>query len=209
MIVALSDTHNFKIDVPDGDVLIFAGDMCNVGRPDEIQPALLWLASLPHKRKIIVPGNHDVSIGWEELRWREFAESLGMELISHGASEVGGYRGFFSAWTPTYGRGWAYMADRESVRLRELWAQIPDDTELLVTHGPPHGILDKEEKAGFLCGCELLLERVKQLPNLKYHMFGHIHEQGGKVSLQGNTTFINLSVVNRAHEPVNEPFVIL
>lgn len=208
MIVALSDTHNFKVDVPDGDVLVFAGDMCDVGRDDEVQPALLWLASLPHKRKIVVPGNHDICIGRDERHWREFAATLGIELLTHQPAMIEGMKGFFSPWTPTYGRGWAYMADRGSDRLRDLWAQIPDDTEFLVTHGPPRYILDKEEREGFDCGCELLRERISQLPNLKYHLFGHIHEHGGKVSLVDGVTFINLSIVNRAHQPVHQPICL-
>lgn len=209
-IVAISDTHNLHnaVKVPDGDVFIFAGDMANQGRPDEIQPALLWMAKLPHETKVIIPGNHDVCVQWEERRWFEFARDLGMFMVSHRGVNIDGMKCFFSGWTPTYGRGWAYMADRGSEKLVTLWDMIPDDIELLVTHGPPKGILDKEEKEGFLCGCDELLARTAKLSKLKYHMFGHIHEHGGREHIENGIAHFNVSHVNRAHKSTNQPTIL-
>lgn len=188
--------------------------MADQGRPDEVQPALDWMASLPHRKKIVVPGNHDVTIGWEELRWYTFAADLGLQMAFHNEVFIGTgnkdkpyIKAFCSAWTPAWGRGWAFMAERGSDKLRMLWDRIPEDTELLITHGPPKGILDEEEREGFLCGCEILREKVKKLPKLKYHLFGHIHEHGGGVHEEDGVTFVNLSMVNRQHKPTNQPFV--
>lgn len=105
-LVALSDTHTHKIDVPSGDVLIHAGDLTNTGSVAELNKALMWLGSLPHRRKIVVPGNHDLGFHTELNFWRYVASEHGIELLTHSA--IG--KCFFSSWTPAFGRTGAFMA---------------------------------------------------------------------------------------------------
>ena len=68
---------------------------------------------------------------------------------------------------------------------------IPANTDILITHGPPYGILDKN-RVGFSAVCQSLKRAVKRIQP-KLHVFGHIHEAGGMVEMEG-TTFVNACV---------------
>ena len=94
---------------------------------------------------------------------------------------------------------WAFNLPRGKA-LAKVWAKIPDDTDVLITHGPPYGILDKTER-GEHCGCQDLLERIKVI-QLKLHIFGHIHEGYGMFQDE-STTFVNGSVCDADYNPRN------
>jgi Icc-related predicted phosphoesterase len=116
-----------------------------------------------------------------------------------------------SPWTPRF-FDWAFNADRGRV-IRKHWDKIPDDCACLITHGPPYGILDEAPRGVFgfeNVGCQDLLDRIKQLPDLKLHAYGHIHREANdiKTIVKGNTTFVNASTCDGAYLPVNPPVVI-
>src|SRR6266545_2807137 len=187
-IVCVSDTHGRHADtvVPAGDVFVHAGDLTRHGLLEEVAEFDAWLASLPHRHKVVVCGNHD----WcfqrapDEARRRlRHAVYLQDEAVA-----IEGLRFYGSPWQPWF-LDWAFNLAR-GPDLAAKWALIPDDTDVLVTHGPPVGILDLT-KRGDRTGCVDLLERVR-IVRPKLHVFGHIHEAAG-VARFGATLFVNAS----------------
>lgn len=207
-IVCISDTHSRHdgIEVPPGDVLIHAGDSTMAGRIEEIAAFNHWLGRLPHAHKLLIAGNHD----WLFEREPSLAESLitNAVYLCDSAITIHGLKFYGSPWQPRF-MHWAFNLSRGS-EIRRKWDLIPEDTDVLVTHGPPHGILD-EVPHGLTgtsehIGCEelrLAVERVR--PRL--HVFGHIHEGYGVMRALG-TTFVNACICDAAYRPVNEAVTI-
>ena len=159
--------------MPDGDVFVFAGDLLRAGDWDELDAELPWLKSLPHQHKLFVAGNHDRCF---EQKRKRVEKMFGMDLIylQDEGLEIDGVKFWGSPWQPEF-LSWAFNLPRGEA-LAEKWAQIPGDTDVLITHGPPHGLGD--EAWGRCLGCRELLaaaERVR--PAL--HCYGHIHEGRG------------------------------
>lgn len=174
-IVAVADTHSFEEDVvvPDGDVFIHAGDLMRLGGLEELVPVARWLHQLPHAQKIVVAGNHD----WCFAESRERAVRLlgpDVHYLQDSGVVLDGIRFWGSPWQPEF-HSWAFNVPRGE-RLREIWSRIPDETDVLVTHGPPYGLGDRVHRRRVGCR-ELLAARARVRPTL--HLFGHIHEDGG------------------------------
>jgi len=187
-IVCVSDTHgkHRKTMIPDGHILLHAGDLTEHGKLDEVEDFNRWLGSLPHRHKIVIAGNHDFCFA--ERPYEARARITNALYLEDTATEVEGVKIYGSPWQPWFG-GWAFNLPR-GPELAAVWAKIPDDTDILITHGPPEGILDQNRR-GDCCGCRDLLGRVLELrPRL--HVFGHIHEAAGQL-LIGDTTFVNAS----------------
>lgn len=202
-IVCLSDTHGLheRLAVPEGDLLIHAGDFTNFGRVAEIERFDRWLGTLPHPHKVVVAGNHDFLFERKPARARALITSA--RYLEDEACEVDGLRLWGSPWQPWF-HDWAFNLAR-GPELASKWALVPDDVDVLVTHGPPAAILDRTHH-GQEVGCADLrtaLERVR--PRL--HVFGHIHESSGRVELDG-TTFVNASLCDLAYRVRNEPVVV-
>ncbi len=159
-LVCISDTHSLHRhipEVPDGDVLIHAGDGLGQGTLENIEDLNDWLGMLPHRHKIVIAGNHD----WAFQETPELArEALTNAVYLEDSSvEIEGIRFWGSPWTPTF-MDWAFMLERGQ-QLHKKWQLIPGDTDVLITHGPPKGIGD-EANLGFKCqnvGCVDLLAR--------------------------------------------------
>ncbi len=202
-IVCISDTHGAHeaMRVPEGDVLLHAGDLTNMGKVPEIIAFNKWLGSLPHPHKIVVAGNHDFLFE----RQPETAEALITNAIylKNSAVEVAGLRVWGSPVTPWF-HDWAFNR-RRGADIRRYWEMIPAGTDILVTHGPPHGLLDKTF-TGEQVGCRDLLEFVWRVKP-KIHLFGHIHEGYGQLETDG-TTFVNASIMDLNYKPVHQPVVI-
>ena len=187
-VVCVSDTHgrHERVPIPDGDILVHAGDLTYDGGLDDVERFDDWLAGLPHRYKVVVCGNHD----WcfqrapaEARRRLRHAVYLQDEAVV-----VEGLRFYGSPWQPWF-LDWAFNLPRGPA-LAAKWALIPDDTDVLVTHGPPAGVLDLT-KRGERVGCADLIERVRVV-RPKLHVFGHIHEARGAVVEEG-TLFVNAS----------------
>lgn len=202
-IVCLSDTHNRQshIPVPDGDILIHAGDFTMAGRGAEIVEFNAWMGSLPHKHKVVIAGNHD----WMFERNLREARSLLTNAVYLQDSEVTieGLRIWGSPWQPEF-FSWAFNLPRGE-RLAEKWRMIPSGVDILVTHGPPLGIGDRVSR-GESAGCEDLLRELKRVrPRL--HVFGHIHEGYGASRVEG-TLFVNAATCDEAYLPSQPPIVL-
>lgn len=211
-IVCISDTHNLheKIVVPDGDLLIHAGDATINGTEHEIEDFIHWFSELPHKRKVFVAGNHDWLFELNNRSARLLLANSGIIYLQDSAVEIEGLKIYGSPWQPRF-FDWAFNLNR-GPELAEKWKLIPDDTNILITHGPPNGILDVvERKTGpENTGCEALRERVDAIaPNgkLKIHVFGHIHCGYGTETHNG-VKFVNASNCDEAYMPVQPPIVI-
>lgn len=200
-IVCVSDTHMQRPWIPDGDVLIHAGDITNCGSFQEVSAAAAWLRYLPHHEKIVIAGNHD----WLFQREPGIARQIlgkGITYLQDSSVTIGGVTFYGSAWTPEF-CGWAFNLPRG--RLYEKWDRIPSGVDVLITHGPPKGIMDRCRPDSEYLGCEELtaaLDRVR--PSL--HVFGHIHPGYGERIVNG-THFVNAAHCGDAGER-NPPIVI-
>lgn len=203
----ISDTHTYEkeLEVPkDIDIVIFSGDCSNpqelYKNEQEVRNFITWFSSLPIKYKIFCAGNHDLSIerGWLTKEnfttagiiylendfvdldfnagWHQMStsEKLGSTITTKNKLRIWG-----SPITPTFGIGWAFNKNR--AKTGEVWATIPEDTDIIVVHGPPKGILDlsynRNNQLQF-CGDEALRKRIRQIKP-KLVCFGHIHDCEG------------------------------
>lgn len=210
-VVAISDTHGLHrasqfrpgIVVPDGDVLVHAGDSTH-GKKDQFLDVLAWMADQKPKHKIIIPGNHDEWIEVCPEEAKRAAKQFGVNLLIDEELTIGGVKFYGSPWTPKF-YNWSYMIPRGG--LTPLWRLIPWDTNILVTHGPPYGHGDLAPGNRHV-GCLELLEKILELKNLRAHVFGHIHEGYGVTHsdvIEG-VAFVNAASCNGSYD-LNPPVV--
>jgi Icc-related predicted phosphoesterase len=202
-IVAFSDTHNLhrKTQIPEGDVLIHAGDFTDRGTLEEVQDFLKFFSSLPHPHKILVAGNHDFYFE----NFPEETEKMvnGFTYLLDEEVVIDGVKFYGTPWQPRF-QNWAFNLDR-GAEIKAKWDLIPADVDLLVTHGAPYGIRDQTFD-GEKIGCKDLYDAVKRIKP-PYHLFGHVHEGYGQ-SVIGETTFVNLSICDMHYQAVNIPTII-
>lgn len=211
-IVCISDTHGrhhrAEVDVPDGDIVIHAGDFSSMGTEYQTEVFVDWFKSLPHRHKILICGNHDWIGEKDGKRLIKMLAGTGISYLCHEPCEIEGIKIFGSPWSPAF-HNWAFNYDR--MHGEYMWKSIPDDTNILITHGPPFGILDhvpggarqSSWNTSDHVGCEALLNRINQLEQLRLHVFGHIHCSRGILEV-GKKTFINASVLNDGYLPYTE-----
>ena len=188
-IVAFSDCHwlykQIKKPYPKGDICIFAGDWCGSGESlYETLHFVNWFEKLPYKRKIAIPGNHDIFCENNQAYCKELFAERGILLLIDELIEINGLKIYCTPWSPEF-NNWAYM--KEEKDLKPIFKQIPEGLDILVTHTPPRGICDPN---GY--GSEELRKVVVD-KKPKLHIFGHAHEGYG-VDNQINTRFFNVSV---------------
>lgn len=171
----------------DADLVVFAGDGIDEG-------LIQFMMSLPHPYKIIVAGNHDFEVFNKEILIR-----VGIIYLENESVEIEGEVIYGSPYTPRFGN-WAFMDEDEN--LCEIWDKISDDTSVLITHGPMHGVRDMNIE-GHCCGSQSLKNRISALNDLELHIFGHIHEAHG-MSRIGNVQHHNVSLLNRDYIHTNK-----
>lgn len=206
-IACISDTHlrheRYSIDVPECDLLLHSGDACLEGTQEEVVAFFRWFKALPAKHKIFVAGNHD----WLFQKDPEAAEKLvpdNVHYLEDSMIEIGGLRIWGSPWQPEF-QNWAFNLPRGKILL-EKWKQIPTGIDILVTHGPPSGILDFSKFGNEHVGCQDLrreMERIKP----KVHVFGHIHGSYGIVQTP-QTLFVNAAVCDESYVASNPPVMV-
>lgn len=202
-LVLISDTHNYILDgVPDGDVLVHAGDFTSRGTEKQIRAFAKWMKSLPHKHKVVIAGNHDLMFE-NDARWAQKLIEDSCTYLQDGSVLIDGVKFYGTPYQPWF-HDWAFNIREEDIRER-IFAMIPNDTDVLITHSPPYGVLD-ECADGRLVGCRALLRRVTQVEP-KLHVFGHIHESYGQLQ-GGKTRFVNASSCTLSYTPDNAPIVM-
>ncbi len=182
-VVLVSDTHGKHPELPPGDVLVHCGDLTHFGSFAELKSEVEWLKSLPFKHLVLIAGNHDVALGnlhakGLEERTRELLFGR-IHYLRDSGVEIDGVKFWGSPWIPPY----AGEFNLPEEKLRAKWSLIPSDTDVLITHGPPAGILDAGTGSKTLCAAV-------QLAKPKVHCFGHVHEARGDEELDG-TKFFN------------------
>lgn len=208
----MSDTHakHREVAVPDGDLLIHAGDIMTGGLDHkELIDFSDWLHNLPHKNKVVIAGNHDILL--EKLpEAKEVFCGEGVHYLEHQAVVIEGLKIFGSPWQPEF-FNWAFNLPRGPA-LAWKWKQIPDDTDILVTHSPPYGQHDHVWERGpggvhkINVGDLDLLGAVARVKPI-IHVFGHIHSDVGYTEQDG-TLFVNASVVDERYRVKYKPTVV-
>lgn len=230
-LVFISDVHSkFKnLVIPECDILIDSGDWTFTGQRHEVVNYAKWLNKQTQAKHIVLcPGNH-------ERIFARVTEGNGQDpssrtwitdhcprakLLIHESVEIEGLKIFGSPYTPAFGFNWAYNAGRtpvEAAHLRkpfigDLWAQIPLDTQILITHGPGLGTLDRatDYQTGrtINVGCAELSKKILELKDLRYHSFGHLHRDGGQSIDIGGIKFINAAICDDDYKPVHLPVIV-
>ena len=206
-IVCMSDIHGqyqkFGFEIPDGDVFVFTGDIShNSLEVLNVKNFNEFLNSLPHKHKVIICGNHDFI--FEKKNGADLLTAEGVHYLQDSEIVIDGVKFYGSPWQPWF-YNWAFNL-RRGKDLADVWAKIPNDVNVLLTHGGPKGILDMTDR-GDATGCDDLRVRLQDLPDLKLHCYGHIHHAYGVEVIEG-VTFVNASTCNEEYYPSNPPIVV-
>jgi len=204
--------------------LIHAGDFTTKGYPEEVRGFKNFLDSCPHQHKIVIAGNHDSCFEpqyyedehKENENSQDFSVEKALEIknliesnctyLEESSVELYGYKFYGTPWVSAI---WGAFNLKKDDELAEKWKKIPADCDILITHGPPRGIGDKTCK-GKSVGSRSLTKRLffEGENNIKYHIFGHIHEGRGIYQVQ-EKTFINAASLNYpSKEEVRQPIVI-
>lgn len=222
--VAISDTHTYhrQVVLPDGDVIIHAGDLTSSGSEKEVIDFLDWFSNLNFKHKVMIAGNHDFFFdhGWNAYTnyghnrhankngYKEDIQNLlskysNITYLNDSETIINGIKIWGSPITPWF-HDWAFNRERGDDILKH-WDLIPKDTDILITHGPPYKIGDMVYRDRENVGCEDLLNKLKEIQP-KVYIFGHIHEGYGTYDNIDfpNTKFINASSVNIYYDPINK-----
>jgi hypothetical protein len=213
----ISDTHNRHrgLEIPaDVSAVFHCGDESHLGSPLRNQPECRaffeWYTSLPIEHKFFVPGNHSTAFGQGLVTPDEYPS---VRFLVHAGCEWEGLKIFGTPYTPLF-FNWAYMKPRPE--LDAVWQTIPDDTDILLSHGPPKGILDVTRdwrtRAPIHVGSRSLTRHVLERIQPKLHAFGHIHDEPeidnfGIVDQQG-IRFINCSCCDLSGKLKNHGIVV-
>jgi Icc-related predicted phosphoesterase len=210
-ITVISDTHTRHglipmEDLPGGDILIHAGDIMNSGyNKNDILDFCTWFHSLDqYDAKIFIAGNHDRMFenhpeGVEELT----NIFLDIDYLQDADLDVDGVKIYGSPWQPEF-YSWAFNLPKNGIELAGKWEAIPDNTDILITHGPAFGTLDTVVGRPWdNLGCELLAQRIEVIKP-KIHICGHIHSGYGYVFKDG-THFFNAAVLDEQYEYTQKP----
>ena len=207
----ISDTHSQynKITIPKCDLFIHCGDFdvyhynYKSSQAVELKSLISWLKKIDAKYKIVIAGNHDRYISTHGKVARAFFEEAGVIYLENETVIIEGKTIFGSPYTPVFGN-WSFMKKRGK-EMTEVWDKMPDDVDILITHGPPFHILDKTIDCQ-MAGCVDLAKRINEVKP-KYHFFGHIHEGYGN-TIYNNTHYYNCSVLDENYKLVHPPTMI-
>jgi Icc-related predicted phosphoesterase len=212
-IVMISDTHSkhrMINDLPDGDLLIHAGDFSVTGTYEEVFHFNNWLGEIKHKYKngiVLICGNHELTFCPSKKQYSPYIKGLitNATYLENSGVEIEGIKIFGSPIQPEF-YDWGFNRKRGD-EIRAEWNKIPEDTEILIVHGPPYGIGDNLPGYKDSVGCKDLTERIEQLPNIKLVVFGHIHSGYG-VKKHKEVTYVNASILDNAYKMKNEPIIV-
>lgn len=196
-LVCISDTHgdHLQVALPAGDVLVHAGDLTAHGRETETLAFMQWFGAQAFAYKVCIAGNHDRFMEADPGLANRYAKESGVILLNDSGVDIEGISFWGSPITPRF-FDWSFMRD-PGPAIEAHWKLIPKHTDVLITHGPPHGILDQVQRNAQVfehTGCPSLLTKIRAVkPAL--HLFGHIHEGHGRMDVGGVSHF-NISTMN-------------
>lgn len=210
-ILATSDTHTYNDELllmidrvykdESFDVFVHAGDFTNIGSIFDVERFNDMLGKIPAEHKIVIAGNHDWCLQTE--RWVAEGEITNATYLRDSSITIDGVKFYGSPWTPEF-MDWAF--NLSPAYLQDAWSIIPEDVDVLITHGPAKGILDYD------LGCKYLFDRIQRLKNLKAHIFGHIHEGYGRTNIDGvehlNAAFCSPAIRGIGYAPQNAPILL-
>lgn len=199
-LVCFSDTHGYhnNVKLPAGDVLIFAGDWSSMGEQSEVELFYSFLIRQNFKQIIVIAGNHD-----KYIAKFIYSDNPKIILLHHSSFIYEGLHFFGSPFTPEfYNWNWMY----KPMEAYGMWAKVPVDTDVLITHAPPKKIGDLTADE-INVGCLELYKRVNKIKPLA-HIYGHIHEGYHQPIKIDGTVFTNVSICNEHYQPLNDPVII-
>ena len=210
-ITFISDTHNKHKHLTSkgmgnilgsGDILVHAGDSTSMGQKHEIEQFLKWFSNTDFEHKIFIAGNHDFGFEKETDIDQQFKD-LGVTYLFDNDITIDGIKFYGSPWQPEF-YNWAFNLPRGE-ELAAKWEKIPDDVDILITHGPAYGILDYAPIGGHV-GCEELYRKIVEVKP-KIHVCGHIHDSYGQKTM-GGIEFLNASVLDDRYDHAHKPIVV-
>lgn len=218
-VCAISDTHNHQYrlaPLPEANVLIHAGDLTSMGTVVEIVSVMKWFKTISknYSHIVITPGNHDFLFETDEEMARDiFSEIDNLHILINEEVIIDGYKFYGSPVTIEF-YNWAFNIPKDKMYI--YWNEIPDDTDVLITHQPPYGIGDSvkyidapgipRKKNMEHLGCKALLDKVREIEP-KLHVWGHIHSSSGFYR-SGKTQMINASQLDERYQNVYPPYEI-
>jgi len=208
-IVIISDTHGHHRDIknlPIGDLIIHSGDFSpynfnpgKIFKKNSFLDFLIWYSETPYKYKILIAGNHDREV--EKMGYKKFfklCKKYDIIYLENTSIIIDGVKFYGTPYTTLY-KNWSFMMNEN--KLKQIWDKIDEDTDVLITHGPEYGILDKNKFSQHI-GSVSLSNRLKEL-SVKYHLFGHCHEGFGMNEYSNPYISINASCLNKNTYSVN------
>lgn len=202
-IICISDTHNKyqMLDgrLPNGDILIHAGDLVSHGTVEEIQNFINWYSKQPHEYKIFVGGNHDGALEHSKER---ITIPNNLIYLENEQIIINGLKIWGSPVSPPF-RSFGFMWDEE--KRESLYKKIPENCDIIINHSPPFGTLDTVLE-GMQVGCKYLAENISRIKP-KVVICGHIHESYGYILKEG-ILYINPSIMTRWYQPTNSPIIV-
>jgi Icc-related predicted phosphoesterase len=250
IIDCISDLHGFYPKLKGGDLLIVAGDFTAKDSAKCWINFEKWIRKTDYREKIIIAGNHDSFLSSREIHdIRKYWNDVGITYLCDSGVKMFYYddspkkynesfidiedlfppkikslKIWGSPWTKWFPEvnpeSIAFMLKTEE-ELAKKWELIPDDVDILVTHGPPYTMLDRTIDGDY-AGSKTLSDRILELKKIKLHVFGHIHENYGECH-QGYRSkhpfdedlkpighlSVNASYVNEKYKPVNKPIRVI
>lgn len=223
LIDCIADLHGYYPILEGGDLLIVAGDLTARDEDEEYLEFFKWISDQHYEKIVWIGGNHDNALDNAKrmgtiVNHRDFPQiryAKSIEYLCDSGTEFEGLKIYGSPWSPLF-KGvnphcTAFMLPDE--HLHNKWIQIPEDTDILITHCPPFGTLDYSEMSDgtrYHMGSKSLEAWLKCVGRPSYHVFGHIHEGYGiaeEYPLEFGLMMksINCSLVNEKYQPVNKP----
>lgn len=209
-VVVIGCTHGRHHDVvlPKGDVLVHTGDYSRRGDAHDVRDFLSWFEIQPFPYKVFVNGNHD---GYSEEQPEQFARYVAdyapsATYLNDSGAIIMGLRFWGSPVTPSF-CDWWWNRDRGPA-IKAHWDLIPRDTQVLITHGPPHGILDEVMDVRKNQGCRDLLDAIDDCTDLRAHFFSHLHLNGGQRTVLNDVYYINAAMVDEGYQLTRQPQVV-
>lgn len=198
-VIIISDTHwnHNKLKLPDGDILICAGDICMPWH-NNLLDYIIWMSKQKHSFKILIAGNHDKIIQNNKSLYMNLFKKYDIIYLEDSGFEINGIKFWGTPWTPKRlnNKNDAFTLKRKD--LIHKWNLIPFDTNVLISHCPPYGVGDNNTKLyktlPYQSGDYGLKKTISRLENLKLHIFGHQHFGRGVYKGTNNVVFINASL---------------